>query len=230
MGHSDKDTTPGDLPLTGPLTPVPEATGNTLSALTDIAGPTLLREADGISTVMTPPQVPREIPEEITISLGLLTGKQLEEWLLTHTERNTRLGTLLTNAINTAPNWFAQVHTTVKLTPVIGHSTWVENSSIAIHFDQTMTTPTPPHLDRTHTSLSILLILNHIISTALPEIELFEIKDINFFEYHKQTKTPAQQKNHRRGTRTPPTWPSSTTTFQVRVYGAFSGVYVGCCE
>ena len=46
----------GELLLSDPLDPVPEATGNTLSALIDIAGPTLLRTTDGILTTMTPPK------------------------------------------------------------------------------------------------------------------------------------------------------------------------------
>ena len=95
------------------------------------------------------------MPEEISLSLGLITAEHLEEWLLVHNEQNTRLGALLVNAITAVPNWLSQVRAHAKLTPVIGHSTWVENSSIAIHFAQTMTTTVPLSLDRTlarHTS------------------------------------------------------------------------------
>jgi hypothetical protein len=41
--------------------------------------------------------------------------------------------------------------------------------------------------------------LNKIIATALPELAPFEIKDINYFAYHKKTDTPTQRKNHRKG-------------------------------
>ncbi len=62
-----------------------------------------------------------------------------------------------------------------------------------------MTTIVPPTLDRTLTRHSVLCILNKIIATALPELSPFEIQDINYFAYQKQTDTPTQRKNHRKG-------------------------------
>jgi hypothetical protein len=189
----------GELLLTGPRAPIPEATNNTLAALTEVAGQELLRVAEGLLTAVAPPRIPKGMPEEISLSLGLITAEHLEEWLLVHNERHTGLGALLVDAITAAPNWLSQVRAHAKLTPVIGHSTWVENSSIAIHFAQTMTTIVSPTLDRTLTRHKVLCILNKIIATALPELAPFEIKDINYFAYQKQTGTPTQQKNHRKG-------------------------------
>jgi hypothetical protein len=189
----------GELLLTGPRAPIPEATSNTLAALSEVAGQELLRAADGLLTAVAPPRIPKGMPEEISLSLGLITAEHLEEWLLIHNEQDTRLGTLLVNAITAAPNWLSQVRAHAKLTPVIGHSTWVENSSIAIHFAQAMDTTAPPILDRTLTRHSVLCILNKIIATAIPELTPFEIKDINYFAYQKQTDTPTQRKNHRKG-------------------------------
>jgi hypothetical protein len=188
-----------ELLLTGPRAPIPEATSNTMAALAEIVGQELLRAAEGLLTAVAPPRIPKGMPEEISLSLGLITAEHLEEWLLIHNEQNTRLGMLLGNTITAAPNWLSQVRAQAKLTPVIGHSTWVENSSITIHFAQTMTTIVPLILDRTLTRHSVLRILNKIITTALPELEPFEIKDINYFAYQKQTGTPTQRKNHRQG-------------------------------
>jgi hypothetical protein len=189
----------GELLLTGPRAPIPEATSNSLAALAEIAGQELLSAVEGLLTVVAPPRIPKGMPEEISLSLGLITAEHLEEWLFIHNEQNTRLGMLLGNAITADPNWLSQVRAQAKLTSVIGHSTWVENSSIAIHFAQTMTTIVPPILDRTLTRHSVLRILNKIIATALPELAPFKIKDINYFAYQKQTGTPTQRKNHRQG-------------------------------
>ena len=187
------------LLLTGPRAPIPDAMSNTLVALSDIGGQKLLRTAEGLLTAVTPPRIPKGMQEEIPLSLGLITAEHLEDWLLMQNEQNTRLGTLLVKAITTAPNWLSQVRAHAKLTPVIDHSTWVEKSSIAIYFAQTMTTLVPPLLDRTRTRRNALGILNKIIATALPELAPFEIQDINFFAYHKQTTTPTQRKTHRKG-------------------------------
>ena len=189
----------GELLLTGPRAPIPEETSNTLAALADVSGLKLLRVAEGLLTAVAPPRIPKEIPKEISLSLGLITAEQLKDWLLMQNEQNTRLGTLLVKAITTAPNWLSQVRVQAKLTPVIGHSTWVEDSSIAIHFAQTTTTPVPPLLDRSPTRHSVLCVLNKIIATALPELAPFEIQNINYFAYQKQTDTPTQRKNHRKG-------------------------------
>jgi hypothetical protein len=202
----------GELLLTGPHAPIPEATNNTLAALTEVAGQELLRVAEGLLTAVAPPRIPKGMPEEISLSLGLITAEHLEEWLLVHNERHTGLGALLVDAITAAPNWLSQVRAHAKLTPVIGHSTWVENSSIAIHFAQTMTTIVSPTLDRTLTRHNVLCILNKIIATALPELAPFEIKDINYFAYQKQTGTPTQQKNQQWISWLAPCWPCTLGT------------------
>jgi hypothetical protein len=189
----------GELLLTGPRDPIPEVTSNTLAALVDVSGQKLLHTSEGLLTAVVPPRIPKAIPEEVSLSLGLITTEKLKDWLFEHDEQNTGLGTLLVHVIVTAPNWLSQVQTNAKLTPVIGHSTWVENSSIGIHFTQTMITLVPPSLDRTLTRHSVLCILNKIIATALPELAPLKIQDINFFAYQKQTDTPTQRKNHRKG-------------------------------
>ncbi len=98
-----------ELLLTGPRALIPEATSNTLAALADVAGQKLLRAAEGLLTEVTPPRIPKGMPVEISLSLGLITAEHLEDWLLMQNEQNTRLGTLLENAITTAPNWLSQV-------------------------------------------------------------------------------------------------------------------------
>ena len=74
----------GELLLTGPCAPIPEATRNTTAALAEIAGQELLRAAEGLLTAVAPPRIPKGLPEEISLSLGLITAEHLEEWLLTH--------------------------------------------------------------------------------------------------------------------------------------------------
>jgi len=75
MGHSNQKHPRGEILLTGPTVPVPTAT----AALTDISGPTLLREACDLTTIMMPPRAPTAIPPETTLTLGLLTTEQLSE-------------------------------------------------------------------------------------------------------------------------------------------------------